>query len=360
MAARFTRRTRPLLALIALGTTAVIAVPTIAAASPTAPTSHSSHSTHADGGKHGDGHSKPTIASVQKKLGHLVVKNSHLVEQFDRARVTVGKREKAASAAHKTATKAAATYSAANSAFTQVVQSQYESGGFSGSSGALLTSENSNSYLDTLSTMDLVSSREAQIVKNVRTAHHAAAKAFAHAHALLVAARSDRRALATKRTKVKKQIASFRSELAKLNAQQQAEFNRTVNPSVNAKSFHATAPSAAAQRAVNFAISQIGKPYVFGADGPSTYDCSGLTMRAWEHGGVSLPHSAIDQYNYGTHVTRNELEPGDLIFFYQPIGHVTIYVGDGMMVSAPETGEDVSLVPLSAFSSDYAGATHLK
>ena len=76
-------------------------------------------------------------------------------------------------------------------------------------------------------------------------------------------------------------------------------------------------------------------------------------------GGVSLPHSAIDQYNYGTHVSRSQLQPGDLIFFYSPIGHVTIYAGDGMMVSAPETGEDVSLVPLDAFNSDYAGATHL-
>ena len=74
---------------------------------------------------------------------------------------------------------------------------------------------------------------------------------------------------------------------------------------------------------------------------------------------MSLPHSSLDQYNYGTHVSRSQLRPGDLVFFYAPISHVTIYVGDGMMVSAPETGEDVSLVPLSEFNSDYAGATHI-
>jgi cell wall-associated NlpC family hydrolase len=82
-------------------------------------------------------------------------------------------------------------------------------------------------------------------------------------------------------------------------------------------------------------------------------------MAAWQHGGVSLPHSAADQYNYGHHVARDQLQPGDLIFLYQPIGHVTIYIGDGLMVSAPTEGENVSVVPLSAFDGDYVGATRL-
>jgi cell wall-associated NlpC family hydrolase len=82
-------------------------------------------------------------------------------------------------------------------------------------------------------------------------------------------------------------------------------------------------------------------------------------MAAWAHGGVSLPHSAAEQYNYGHHVSRDQLQPGDLIFFYQPIGHVTIYIGNGMMVSAPTEGENVSVVPLSAFNDSYTGATRL-
>jgi cell wall-associated NlpC family hydrolase len=82
-------------------------------------------------------------------------------------------------------------------------------------------------------------------------------------------------------------------------------------------------------------------------------------MAAWHAGGVSLPHSAADQYNYGRHVSRSELQPGDLIFFYQPIGHVTIYIGNGLMVSAPTEGQDVSVVPLSAFNGQITGATRL-
>jgi cell wall-associated NlpC family hydrolase len=82
-------------------------------------------------------------------------------------------------------------------------------------------------------------------------------------------------------------------------------------------------------------------------------------MAAWASAGVSLPHSAAGQYDYGRHVSFANLQPGDLLFFYQPIGHVTIYIGDGLMVSAPETGENVSVVPANEFGSNFVGATRL-
>jgi cell wall-associated NlpC family hydrolase len=82
-------------------------------------------------------------------------------------------------------------------------------------------------------------------------------------------------------------------------------------------------------------------------------------MQAWAQAGVSLPHSAAGQYSYGTHVSRDQLEPGDLIFFYSPIGHVTIYIGNGLMVSASTEGVPIGVVPLSYFDSDYVGATRL-
>ena len=167
--------------------------------------------------------------------------------------------------------------------------------------------------------------------------------------------------VAQSRKDVQAQIKKYQSLLARLNSAQRYAYQRAINPTVsNASVQHLTkASSAQARRAVQFALAQVGKPYVFGAAGPGSYDCSGLTMAAWQRGGVSLPHSAADQYNYGHHVSRDALEPGDLIFFYQPIGHVTIYIGDGLMVSAPTEGENVSVVPLAAFNSDYVGATRL-
>lgn len=92
-----------------------------------------------------------------------------------------------------------------------------------------------------------------------------------------------------------------------------------------------------------FAESQMGKPYQWAGAGPATYDCSGLTMVSWDHAGVSLPHSAQDQYNLTTRTPIADLLPGDLVFFGTPsdVYHVGMYIGDGKMVDAPETGQNV-------------------
>jgi len=100
-------------------------------------------------------------------------------------------------------------------------------------------------------------------------------------------------------------------------------------------------PASGAGAAVQFAKEQLGKPYQYGGSGPDSYDCSGLTMMSWRAGGVSLPHSAADQYSITTHVPIADLEPGDLVFYGSPAYHVGIYVGGGQMIEAPETGEVV-------------------
>ena len=117
-------------------------------------------------------------------------------------------------------------------------------------------------------------------------------------------------------------------------------------------------PSGAAAVAVQFALAQVGKPYVFGAGGPGSYDCSGLTSAAYRAAGISLPHSAAGQYGYGTHVSFDQLQPGDLIFLYSPIGHVEIYIGGGLAVSAPTSGENVKVIRVTP-GNGYTGATRL-
>lgn len=100
-----------------------------------------------------------------------------------------------------------------------------------------------------------------------------------------------------------------------------------------------------AAAAISAAESVLGVPYVYGGASPqSGFDCSGLTMWAWAHAGVSLPHSSQMQYSSLPHVSRSQLQPGDLVFFYSPISHVALYVGGGMMISAPHTGAVVSKV----------------
>ena len=108
--------------------------------------------------------------------------------------------------------------------------------------------------------------------------------------------------------------------------------------------------------AVQVALKYLGVPYVWGGASPNGFDCSGLVMYVYGQLGVSLPHSAAMQYGYGTHVSRDQLEPGDLVFYGSPIHHVGIYVGNGDMVDAPYTGVSVRIDPLQ---SDYVGATRI-
>ena len=116
----------------------------------------------------------------------------------------------------------------------------------------------------------------------------------------------------------------------------------------------APAPNAGAQAAVDAALSQVGKPYVWGAEGPDSYDCSGLTLWAWAHAGVSLPHNSGMQYAATARVAQSDWQPGDLLFYGSPIHHVSMYIGNGQMVEAPYSGSQVRVV--SAMRSDYVGA----
>jgi cell wall-associated NlpC family hydrolase len=149
--------------------------------------------------------------------------------------------------------------------------------------------------------------------------------------------------------------------LATLTAQEQAAYHSVGTPAiaVDTVSLQVHAGPAAAQIAVNFALAQVGKPYVYAASGPGAYDCSGLTAASWAAAGVKLPHNAAAQYNYGTHVAESDLQPGDLLMMYHPISHVTIYIGNGLMVSAPQPGENVKVVTVASQQSIYVGAVRL-
>lgn len=105
----------------------------------------------------------------------------------------------------------------------------------------------------------------------------------------------------------------------------------------------AASVSASASSAVSYAMAQVGKSYVWGASGPDSFDCSGLTMAAWATQGVSLPHNSGAQYAAGTPVSESELQPGDLVFYYSPISHVGLYVGDGQVVNALNPGSGVQV-----------------
>jgi cell wall-associated NlpC family hydrolase len=112
--------------------------------------------------------------------------------------------------------------------------------------------------------------------------------------------------------------------------------------------------SGRAAAAVHYAMAQVGKAYVYGAAGPNAYDCSGLTMASWAAAGVGLPHSSSAQYGSGTHISASQLQPGDLVFYYHPISHVGMYIGNGMIVNAENPSSGVRVTGL--YSMPYVGA----
>jgi cell wall-associated NlpC family hydrolase len=105
---------------------------------------------------------------------------------------------------------------------------------------------------------------------------------------------------------------------------------------------------------VAYARAQVGKPYCYGGAGPGCFDCSGLTMMAWRQAGVSLPHSSAAQYSVGRRISASELQPGDLVFYYSPISHVSVYIGGGQRISATHTGDYVRVQSLGSSIVGYA------
>ena len=146
---------------------------------------------------------------------------------------------------------------------------------------------------------------------------------------------------------VQARLADAQKQLAELQARERATVERLLNAGETGITCQQVGVefSGPAGKALRYACDQLGEPYVWAAAGPSTFDCSGLTMRAWEAAGVSLPHNADAQSHFGTPVapTPDALRPGDLIFFHRPISHVGMYVGHGLYLHAPHTGTVVKI-----------------
>jgi peptidoglycan DL-endopeptidase CwlO len=223
----------------------------------------------------------------------------------------------------------------------------------------LLTSDDPRLFLDQATTLDQLSTQQADALRRLRLAKQQLEQTKLTARQKLAEIDKVRDDLKAKEAEVRKKLQRANALLSRLTAAQRAALNtpsepppatqQTTTPSVPA--------SGRAKLAVSFAYAQLGKPYQWAADGPGSYDCSGLTMAAWRAAGVSLPHSSSLQYGYGTHVSQDQLQPGDLVFFYSPISHVGIYIGGGKMIHAPHPGDVVKITSISGSYMPFVGAT---
>ena len=158
--------------------------------------------------------------------------------------------------------------------------------------------------------------------------------------------------LSTEKATIDDKLAQAKEQLGQLKDDEREALLASRSGDVRMPSSVPASGRAAA--AVQYALAQVGDSYVYGAAGPSAFDCSGLTMMAWAQAGVGLPHSSSAQFGSGPHVSSNDLQPGDLVFYYSPISHVAIYIGNGLIVHAANPGEGVRVA--GVFSMPYSGA----
>jgi peptidoglycan DL-endopeptidase CwlO len=278
-----------------------------------------------------------------------------VTEQYNDARITLAKRTALSKAATAKATAIAKTVSAFRGRIKQLVTSESRSDPF-GTFGAMLSSSSPGDFAAQASIIDVVSSRRSAVLTAATKASTAAAKAASGAAAAQAAAAKLTADLSAKRTLLSKQAAQSKAMFDRLSASERQSFldsqaqpspdrasrDETRTTSVQSAPPVADVPaSGGAATAIAAARSKLGSPYVWAASGPSSFDCSGLTMYAWGRAGVSLPHSSALQMSSGRRVSVSSLQPGDLVFYGLPVHHVALYVGGGQVIHAPQTGDVV-------------------
>jgi cell wall-associated NlpC family hydrolase len=222
----------------------------------------------------------------------------------------------------------------------------------------MLTSGSADEFVHQMGTLDAIAGHTNQLVDEVGVAADQAKAAQAAADEAEAKAQKDYDAIAAQQKDLQAQIADFQAQYAALSAPQRQEVSRAHAGAAQPVPTSVAAPSGAAQVAVNTALAQVGDPYVWGAGGPDAFDCSGLMQYAYSAAGISLPHSSSSQSTMGTPVSREQLQPGDLVFFYSPVSHVGMYIGNGQMVHAATSGTPVQVVSLDSLGS-YNSARRL-
>jgi len=230
-----------------------------------------------------------------------------------------------------------------------------------GFAGVLLGAESFEEFATTWDVLQGLNADDADAVAELKVLRAQAKKARAEVTAKERAAATQVRVMRANKVSIEQQLASrkaklrgLESQIAALEAAEEAARSRYTGRGFAREGNWRPASSAIGGSIVEIAKTRLGAPYRWAASGPYSFDCSGFTMWVYRQKGVSLPHSSRAQINSGQRVSRGNLEPGDLVFFGSPIHHVGIYVGGGMYIHAPHTGDVVKISSLNR--SDYAGA----
>jgi cell wall-associated NlpC family hydrolase len=318
--------------------------------------------------------SRQDLEAAKARLAQLNDRLSLLVEQYNQAKIEQAKVERELSDARAAAHEARAAAGAAREQLSARAAAAYTGAG--SELEALLGASTFAEFADRLQFVSQVAESDADLANRAEVTRQQSLRAARRYEAALAKQRAVVASLAAKKSEIHRGVAeqedlvrryeidlerqAREAQRAREAARRAAEAARTVVSHTPSVPFVPSGPAPpvgqGAQAAVNAAYSVLGTPYQWGGASPQTgFDCSGLTMWSWAHGGVSLPHSSAAQYASLPHVSVSNLQPGDLVFFYSPIHHVGIYVGGDQMIHAPHTGSVVSLVQFSSYP-EFVGA----
>ncbi|WP_328789114.1 C40 family peptidase [Streptomyces sp. NBC_00273] len=310
---------------------------------------------------------RSTPAQVKSEVDRLYEEAEAATEQYNGAKERADEAERALTGLREETARKTDQLNTARSALGTLAASQYRSGSL-GTAVQLALASDPQEYLSQAAFISRAGDRNAAGITTVRRRLDEVGKLREQAAGRLADLRSRQDELAGHKAEIEEKLTAAKNLLARLTAEERAAYEAQspggpaaapAAPAAPAPSKGGTLPppsdGSRAARAVAFAYGAIGKPYVWGATGPGSFDCSGLTQAAWRSAGVSLPRTTYTQINAGRRVSRDQLAPGDLVFFYSGVTHVGLYVGNGQMIHAPRPGSTVRLAPID--SMPWAGAS---
>ncbi|MFE3499461.1 NlpC/P60 family protein [Kitasatospora sp. NPDC059160] len=326
----------------------------------------------------GTAHAEPTpsLASVKEQVDKLNEEAEQSVEQYNGFQE---KQQKLQGEANRIQEKVARGQESMNELRTRlgaVAADQYRNGGIDPSVQLMFDSDPAG-YLERASAQNQAAGTQTALLKQAQDEQRKLDQDRAEATATLAQLDSVGTELGARKQQIQSKLAAAQAMLNKLSAEDRAKVNAQQAADKAKAEAQQAAKTAAADRAsrsadrpdmstpappasgraaaiIAFAQAQLGKPYGWSKSGPDSFDCSGLTSQAYKAAGVRISRISQDQWNDGPRIDRANLQPGDLVFFYNDIHHVGIYIGDGKMIHAPRTGKNVEVLPISAMP--YMGA----
>ncbi len=292
----------------------------------------------------------PSVASVQREIDQLRTVAAEKYEAANEATIRIAGLEKETRVLESREAVIRKDLAAASSVIEKIARDNYISSGL-GQTLTLVFSADPSQYLSDASVLGYVSTNYARQLREYATNKQRVQASRIRVNEKTALLKKEKAVLNQEVAKAKVALAKAeqilksmkKADRAKLAKKESARENKILKSSKKfAQSYKGD--NTRGSIALKFALSQVGDVYVWAAAGPTKWDCSGLTMRAFQKAGVSLPHSSRIQIGYGKSIDFSSVKPGDLLFYGKPISHVSIYMGGGKMVQAPRPGKKVEVV----------------